>query len=348
MSALWKHPKVRAFFGVSTLLGIMLLVLQTLGLFTRVDQAILNSSGLLYGNLFLDTGILLCFSLFPGFLIIRFGSSPGFLFTILCWMGYLALASWVGQPYQIAFPLTSAGIATGLSILSVIDWHGSFLDREKADINRLFGGFLEPETLDNLVWEPTLLITSGMRKTVTMLFVDIRGFMAIADTLPPDQLLDMLHSYFRYMIPIVQRHGGTVNKLVGDGIVAFFGDPVPQTDHAERAALAALAMQRAMEVIAQEWARHGLQDVNIGIGIHSGSVVAGDTGPDAFTSYTVLGRNVSLASQIEAACSDGEIYLSQATYTLLRERFSCEPLGELVFKHMQAPVPVYRLLHRLL
>jgi class 3 adenylate cyclase len=156
----------------------------------------------------------------------------------------------------------------------------------------------------------------------------------------------MLHTYFRYMIPLVQKHGGTVNKLIGDSLMAFFGDPIPYEDHAVRAALAALDMQQAMEAIAQEWHKYGLGYVKIGISIHTGPVVVGDIGHEHVHAYTVLGRHVNLASQIEHNCPDGEIYLSQDTQKCLKDRFLCEAVGEHTYKHMASPVPVYRLINK--
>jgi adenylate cyclase len=346
MTALFLHSQVRVFLGVSTLLGVSLIVLQALGIFTRVDQALLNSYGPLEPSIFLDSGILLYWSIVPGMLLLYIGVRLGMIVTVLLWGGYLSLALWVGQPYQISLPMMAAGVATLLSIARAMDWRGTFLDREQEDINLLFGGFLEPHLVHQLQRNPDLISPEGVKKTVTILFADIRGFTALTETLSPEQLLDMLHTYFRYMIPLVQKHGGTVNKLIGDSIMAFFGDPIPQENHAERAALAALDMQRAMEAITQEWHKYGLGYVKIGIGIHTGPVVVGDIGHDPVHAYTVLGRHVNLAAQLEVTCPDGEIYLSNDTYQQLHERFTCKAAGEHVYRHAVTPVPVYRLINR--
>ncbi len=346
MTALFSHSKVRVFLGVSTLLGVVGIVLQALGVFAQVDQVLLGSYGPLTPNIFVDSGFLLLWSIVPGVLLLSAGVGAGLMLTIVLWGSYLGLMFWVGQPYQLALPVTAAGSLALLSIARALDWRGTFLDREQEDINALFGGFLEPQILNQLQRNPELIMPSGVKKDVTILFADIREFTTLSETLSPEQLLDMLHTYFRYMIPIVQKHGGTVNKLIGDGIMAFFGDPIAQDDHAERAALAALEMQQAMEAIVQEWHKYSLGYVKIGVGIHTGPVVVGDIGHEQVHAYTVLGRHVNLAAQLEATCPDGKIFISDATYTQLHERFTCEMAGEQTFRHIASPIPIYRLINK--
>jgi class 3 adenylate cyclase len=346
MLALLKHPKMKVFLGISTLLGITLIVMQAIGMFTRFDLIFAGEYGAMQTNLFVDTGIILYFSLFPGIWIVFAGREKGGFLIVLFWIGYITAAMLVGRPSQILFPFTAAGVATALSVVQVLDCRRSFLEREKDDVNRLFGNFLTDRTLNYLLRHQELLQPAGTSKTLSVLFADIRGFTAIADTLPPAQIIRMLRLYFRYMIPIIRKHGGTVNKLIGDGILAVFGDPIPQENHAERAALAALEMQRAMEVMAQDWATHGLQHASIGIGINTGTIVLGDIGPEGYHTYSVLGRAVNLVSQLEATCPDGGIQVSHAVYTLLQNQFVFDPLGEQSYKHFQEPVPIYRLVNR--
>ena len=346
MRALLKHPKVKIFLGISTLLGITLIVLQAIGLFTRFDLIFVGEYGAMQTNIFVDTGIILYFSLLPGIWIVLVGHERGILLTLLSWIGYILVTVFVGRPSQIMFPSTAAGVATVLGVFRVLDCQRSFLEREKDEMNTLFGDFLNDQTLNYLLRHRELLKPTGTSKTLSVLFADIRGFTAIADTLPPEQIIKMLRLYFRYMIPIIRKHGGTVNKLIGDGIMAVFGDPIPQENHAERAALAALEMQHAMEVVAQDWATHGLQNAKIGIGINTGTVVVGNIGPEEYHTYSVLGRAVNLASQLEATCPDGEIQVSHAVYTLLQNQFLFDTLGEQSYKHFQEPVPIYRLVNR--
>lgn len=343
MFTLFAHPKVKVFLGISTLLGFTLIVLNAIGVFVRFDMALTGDYGTRLPNIFLDSGIILYFSLFPGLWILRFGNEFGLILTILSWGGLITGAMFTAQTASVAFPFTAAAIASVLSVIRIMGWGASFLEREKADINRLFGYFLDNEVLNHLLRHPDLITQTGQQKTLTILFADIRGFTAASETLPPETIIIMLRTYFRYMIPIIRKHGGTVDKLIGDGIMAFFGDPIPQPDHVERAALAALEMQQAMTVIAQEWVQFGMGHVKIGIGLNTDTVVVGNIGSDEFCDYTVLGRGVNLASRLESQCPGGEIHISQAVYERLREKFLCESLGERSYKNIPQMIPVYRL-----
>lgn len=347
MTSLFSHSKVRVFLGVSALLGGGGIVAQALGVFACFDNALLGGYGMaLTSNLFLDAGVLLLWAVVPGLLLLALGLGAGIMLTVALWGGYLALAAWAGQPYGVALPLGAAGMLTLLSVARALDWRGTLLDRERDDLNLLFGGFLPPHTLEQLQRQPDQINPAGVKKTVTILFADIRGFTSLTETLSPEQLLDMLHTYFRFMVPIVQKHGGTVNKLIGDSLMAFFGDPLPSDDHAERAALAALEMQHAMDAITQEWRAYGIDSLKIGIGLNTGPVVVGDIGSESVHAYTVLGRHVNVASQIETDCPDGAIYLSNRTYQQIHSRFACELVGERPYRHLESPMPIYRLMNR--
>jgi adenylate cyclase len=343
MFVLFKHPQVKVFLGISTLLGLAFIVLQALGVFARFDAALIGGYGVTIRNIFLDSGIILYFSVFPGIWLLRFGNEAGLVLTALSWGVYL-IGAMLTQSYQVAFPFTAAGIVTLLSVIRVMGWGASFLEREKADLNRLFGYFLDNEVLKHLLQHPELINQTGQQKPLTILFADIRGFTTASEKLPPETIITMLRTYFRYMIPIIRKHGGTVDKLIGDGIMAFFGDPIPQEDHVERAALAALEMQQAMAALSHEWAKYGMGHVKIGIGLNTDTVVVGNIGSDEFCDYTVLGRGVNLASRLESQCPGGEIHVSQAVYERLRETFMFESRGERSYKNIEQPVPVYRLI----
>lgn len=346
MFALFKNSKVRVFLGISTLLGITLIVLQTIGVFSRFDHLFVAEYSLISANMFIDTGILLYFSLFPGVWILLAGNEKGLILTALSWAAYIGIAVFVGRSHQIAFPFTASFIATVLIIIRVMGWGASFLEREKEEINKLFGFFLDNEVLKYLLQNPDLITTTGASKTLTILFADIRGFTAVSETLPPERIICMLRAYFRYMIPIIRKHGGTVDKLIGDGIMAFFGDPIPQENHTERAALAALEMQQAMGVLSKEWALEGVPNIQIGIGINTDTVVVGNIGSEEFCDYTVLGQGVNLASRLESKCPGGDIHVTRHVYDRLHDRFLFEDLGERAYKNIQEAVPVYRLVNK--
>lgn len=157
--------------------------------------------------------------------------------------------------------------------------------------------------------------TGYSRREATILFADLRGFSAMAAAYPPDVVLAVLSSCFGAMTEIVVRHYGTIDKFMGDAImVVFHGENPSPRDHVQRALLCAVEMQIAMNELRAQHRRDGLPDVFLGIGISTGTVMAGLIGSDAYRAYTVIGEEVNLAARIEAFSLRGQVLMSEATY----------------------------------
>ncbi|GAK49981.1 adenylate/guanylate cyclase [Candidatus Moduliflexus flocculans] len=350
MFAMLTHPRIRMFLMISALLGVALCIVHADGVFTPFDLLILSGQATASGGrvaLWLALPIILAWALFPGLVILRYGNEIGLFASLGGGVAYLLVALAAARSgLMLQLPLIAPLIAALAAIIRVMGWGAAFLEREKERVNKLFGYFLDNEVLKYLLQHPDLINKTGNTKQLTILFADIRGFTAQSETLPPDVIIMMLREYFRQIIPVIRKHGGTVDKLMGDGIMAFFGDPIPQPDHACRAALTALEMQATMQRVAKDWERHGINDVGIGIGLNSDNVVVGNIGSDEFCDYTVLGRGVNLASRLESKCPAGQIHVSAAVYQALSTQFVFEPLGEFAYKNIQGKVPVYRLISK--
>jgi adenylate cyclase len=157
--------------------------------------------------------------------------------------------------------------------------------------------------------------TGYSQREATILFADLRGFSAIAAAYPPDVVLAVLSRCFGLMTEIIVRHYGTIDKFMGDAImVVFHGDYPSSRDHAQRAVLCAVEMQIAMNELRQRHHEDKLPEIYIGIGISTGTVMAGLIGSDAYRAYTVIGEEVNLAARIEAFSLRGQVLLSEATY----------------------------------
>jgi adenylate cyclase len=172
--------------------------------------------------------------------------------------------------------------------------------------------------------------TTYSQREATILFADLRGFSAIAASYPTDVVLGVLSRCFGLMTEIIVRHYGTIDKFMGDAVMAvFYGDPSPG-DHAQRALLCAVEMQIAMNELRQQHREDKLPEIYIGIGISSGNVMAGLIGSDAYRAYTVIGEEVNLAARIEAFSLRGQVLMSEATYAHCRD-----------FVHAGEPMDVY-------
>lgn len=172
--------------------------------------------------------------------------------------------------------------------------------------------------------------TAYSQREATILFADLRGFSAIAASYPTEVVLGVLSRCFGRMTEIVVRHYGTIDKFMGDAIMAiFYGDPLP-ADHARRALLCAVEMQIAMNELRHRHREDKLPEIYIGIGISTGAVMAGLIGSDAYRAYTVIGEEVNLAARIEAFSLRGQVLMSDATYAHCRD-----------FVHAGEPMNVY-------
>lgn len=178
---------------------------------------------------------------------------------------------------------------------------------------------------------------------VTVLFLDLVGFTPFVESAGPERVVELLNATFERAVEAVFEAGGTLDKFLGDGMMAFFGAPVPQEDHAHRAVLAAVEIQRRMSALERERRAAGRPALAVRIALHSGRVMVGDVGSHSRVDYTVLGDAVNVAARLEAfVAGPGEIVLGDATAELLPEGVDLEPLGEMALKGLERKVTAYR------
>ncbi|MBZ8181025.1 adenylate/guanylate cyclase domain-containing protein [Oscillatoria salina] len=179
---------------------------------------------------------------------------------------------------------------------------------------------------------------------ITVLFADLVGFSSLSERLSPSQIADLLNRFFEEMLKFVFDAGGTLDKFIGDCIMAFFGAPEPQADHADRAIAAALGMLEHLDRLNADgvWP----EPLELHIAINSGKAVVGDVGSSLRVDYTVLGGTVNLASRMEAICPPGECVISEATYRRLKNRDPFVKMGDCRFKGIDRPIRVYRTIRR--
>jgi class 3 adenylate cyclase/tetratricopeptide (TPR) repeat protein len=180
---------------------------------------------------------------------------------------------------------------------------------------------------------------SDERKVVTILFADISGFTALAEKEDPENVRELINSCFGYLVPVVARYGGTIDKFMGDGIMALFGAPIAHEDDAERALRTALEMMAALET----FNRAKGTTLGLHVGINTGRVIAGQIGSQHQSDYSVMGDAVNLAARLEDASSDGEIFVGSNTYQKTEQIFEFEAIPALALKGKEEPVPAWRL-----
>lgn len=171
---------------------------------------------------------------------------------------------------------------------------------EKKRVRNAFARYVAPEVARRVSEDARMLTLSGERRCLTVLFADVRGFTTISEQTPPDQLVEMVNEYLGAMTEVVFAHDGTLDKYIGDAVMAFWGAPMECTKQAELACLAAIEMVERSRALAETWVARGWPRIEIGIGIHTGDVVVGNFGSDQRLTYTAIGDGVNLASRLES------------------------------------------------
>jgi adenylate cyclase len=181
---------------------------------------------------------------------------------------------------------------------------------------------------------------------MSVLFSDIRGFTTVTEKGDPEALVHQLNEYFTQMVDVVFRHGGTVDKFVGDMVMALFGAPLEDPHHAEHAVATAVDMIHELGELNRAWAAKGLKQLDIGIGVNSGDMIAGNIGSSSIMSYTVIGDNVNLGSRLESLNKEYKtrIIISDATRTRLESQYEMRPLGDVIVKGKSKPVAIFEII----
>jgi adenylate cyclase len=221
--------------------------------------------------------------------------------------------------------------------------------RHKRQIRDMFSKYVAPEYVAQLADDPSKINLGGRRAELTILFSDIRGFTSISEKMEPHEVIEFLNEYLSEMAAIVKHAGGTLDKFIGDAVMAFWGEPVHHPDHADRAADCALAMQATTAQLAARWVAEGKPDIHIGVGINTAEVVVGNIGSvEHKLDYTVIGDGVNLASRLESANKEFHtgIIISEFTLAKLGDRFAVRALGDVKVKGKERPVAIFELLGR--
>lgn len=177
---------------------------------------------------------------------------------------------------------------------------------------------------------------------LSILFADISGFTTVSETKKPEEVAEFLSHFFSCAVESIFAYGGTLDKFIGDAVMAFFGAPLPQEDHADRAVLAGLMLQRLVSEWNEEREKTNLPPVRVRVGINSGPAVVGNVGTEKRVDYTVLGSSVNIASRLESSVAKpGQVVISQNTLERIIGSFNTEPLGEFALRGLKQKLPVF-------
>ncbi len=280
-----------------------------------------------------------------GVALTRLAAAGGIVVTFLLGLGYVAVNYALflqGWRLELFYPLLAiGGVYTGVTLLR-------FLAEERARLRlrKAFQSYVAPAVVEEIIRHPERLRLGGERREITVMFCDVRGFTSLAEALEPEALVEVLHGFLNPMSDIIVQHGGTIDKYIGDAVMALFGAPLPIEDHAPRACRTALAMAAALKRLDQEWEANGKPPLRVGMGLNTGVAAVGNMGSDRLFDYTAIGDNVNLASRLEGLNKyyGTEILISALTARAVGNGFILQEVDLVQVKGKKQPLAVYELL----
>ena len=215
---------------------------------------------------------------------------------------------------------------------------------EKEKIKRAFSSYVARQVVDEILKHPDEIAFSGERRDVTVIFCDMRGFTPLTERLPPEEVVAALNAFYSLMIDLTIKNDGTINKFLGDAVMAIFGAPTPYPDHCLRAVKTALQMQAGVAELSAARIAEGKDPIAVGIGISAGEAVAGTVGTESQMEYTVIGDKVNLAARLESNAKPGQILVSESTYLQIADKVEARCLGVINVKGKEEQVMIYEIL----
>jgi adenylate cyclase len=294
-----------------------------------------------------DLSFILVFGLLFGFLFSRITPlySTALMLATLAGFAVFVYFSFADKGRWISFVIPAGTLA--LNYATITSFRMIREERAKRLIRKTFSQYLSPGVIELIEKDPEKYIRpGGEMKELTIMFSDIRSFTTLSEGLTPDELVKLLNEYFGAMTEIIFSNQGTLDKYIGDAIMAFWGSPYPQHDHAFRSCTCALQMVHGLEKLNVKWSREGRPPIAVGIGLNTGPVNVGNMGSDRRLAWTVMGDNVNLASRLEGITKlyHSKLVISEATYRQVSTQFVCRELDKIKVKGKNQPVNIYELM----
>lgn len=277
------------------------------------------------------------------------GSISASLLMLLSLLVFIAADFWLFLKHNY--------LVTGVfGVLLIFVSHGAITvfrffteERKKKELKSTFSKYVSPAIVDELLREPDKLKLGGRRQRMSVFFSDLRGFTTISEKLSPEDLVKLLNRYLSPMTEIVFKNKGTLDKYMGDAIMAFFGAPVASPDHAQQACRCALESLKKLKELQIEFEKEGLPHIDIGIGINTGEMNVGNMGSNIVQNYTVMGDSVNLASRLEGTNKEygSKVIISEFTFEDVKNNFLAREIDRVRVKGKLDPVRIYELMAEL-
>ncbi|TGK17160.1 adenylate/guanylate cyclase domain-containing protein [Leptospira fluminis] len=285
-------------------------------------------------------------ALLVGLVLPRLRTSWGFLFIIALALVYSVIALVNFTEFNIVHIFPSVILEQLFIFVGIIGYKILTEEQNVKYIRSTFSKFVSKDVVDELLKNPDNLNLGGSKRDITIFFSDIRGFTTMSEKMGPEELVQFLNQYLSEMTEIIIEFKGTIDKYMGDAIMAFWGAPVPLEDHAYYACAASIAQMRRLAVLKEEWKSRDLPVMDIGIGLNSGPAVVGNMGSSHRMDYTCMGDTINLGSRLEGSNKEyaTNIIISEYTYEKVKDRVIARELDLVKVKGKTKPVRIYELI----
>ncbi|MBU4563178.1 MAG: adenylate/guanylate cyclase domain-containing protein [Desulfarculus sp.] len=208
-------------------------------------------------------------------------------------------------------------------------------------LKKMFGRYLSNDVMDSIIENPSGLELGGEKRRVTIMMTDLRGFTALSERLEPEQVVQLLNTYFEIMVDLVLRYDGTINEIIGDALLVIFGAPKDLPDRTQHAVACAIEMQNAMQEVNLRNRAKGLPELEMGVALNDTEVIVGNVGSNKRSKYAVVGSGVNLTGRIESYTIGGQILVSESVYKILGGRLRVDGQKEVFPKGAESPLRIY-------
>ena len=310
-------------------------------------QSILTRDYIYYQDDISAIGIVFLFALLTGLFLFRFKIHIATVFIAVIFITYFLLSLLLlfdnyGIIINILFPLFSISLV----YVALVAIYYRTEEKSRKWITSIFGKYVSPVVINNLIKDPDRINLGGEKRNITVFFSDIRGFTSISESISPEELVRLLNEYLTEMTSIIIKDQGLVDKYMGDAIMAFWGAPLDQPDHAEMACSSSLEMIDKLRDLQKKWKKEDIPSFDIGIGLNSGEAIVGNMGSSNRFDYTAIGDNVNIASRMEGLNKiyGTNIIISGKTHKIIKENFETRKLDAVKVKGKKKPIIIYELL----
>ncbi len=282
------------------------------------------------------------FTLIPAIPLKKISGFRNFIMIVFLLIGYTILSITLFIKFRLLLPITTPVFALIICYLFILLYNFIREEREKREIKNVFQRFVPSSVVDIILSNTEYQLLQTKRQWISIMFADIRNFTYYSDILPPEEITKILNEYFTSATEIIFKHGGTVDKFLGDAIMALFGTPIYYEDAPIRAIKTALEIQNILKNLRESWEKKGYPPFNVGIGITTGEAVAGTIGSNQRMEFTAIGSTVNLAQRLESLAKGGEILICENTFNFTKDIFEFEDLGFVKVKGKEEPVHIYK------